>query len=89
MATGATRSSVYQLILKEAARLTIVGLVIGLVGAIAAGIFMRSLLFGVRSWNASILGSVIAMLVITALLASFVPARRAASVNPVEALREE
>jgi predicted permease len=89
MALGATRGSVYQLILKEAGWLTLIGLVIGLSGSIAAGMFMRSLLFGVRSWDVSILCTVAAVLITSALLASYIPAQRAASVDPVEALRAE
>lgn len=89
MALGATRSSVYQLILKEAGEFILIGLIIGVSGSIAAGIFMRSLLFGVRSWDVSILAAVAIVLVGAALLASYFPARRAASVNPVEALRAE
>jgi macrolide transport system ATP-binding/permease protein len=89
MALGATRGSVYQLILKEAGWLTLIGLVIGVSGSIAAGMFMQSLLFGVHSWDVSILGAVAAVLTISALLASYIPARRAACVNPVEALRAE
>jgi macrolide transport system ATP-binding/permease protein len=89
MALGATRGSVYQLILKEAGRLILIGFVTGLSGAIAAGVFMSSLLFGVRPWDVSILSSVAALLITSALLASYVPARRAASIDPAEALRAE
>jgi ABC-type lipoprotein release transport system permease subunit len=50
---------------------------------------MRDLLFGVRSWDVATLASVAAILAAAALMASFLPARRAASVNPVDALRSE
>jgi ABC-type lipoprotein release transport system permease subunit len=50
---------------------------------------MRNLLFGVRAWDAPTLSAVAAVLAIAALLASFLPARRAASVSPAEALRAE
>ncbi len=89
MALGAQRSSVYQLILKEAGLLTVIGIVAGLVCAVGAAAFMGKLLFGVRSWDIPTLVSVAMLLGLSALLASFIPARRAASVNPVEALRAE
>jgi ABC-type lipoprotein release transport system permease subunit len=50
---------------------------------------MRKLLFGVQAWDATTLVSVAALLAVSALLASFIPARRAASVNPTDALRAE
>jgi ABC-type lipoprotein release transport system permease subunit len=50
---------------------------------------MRSLLFGVRSWDPLTIGGVAAVLTGSALVASYVPARRAASVSPMEALRAE
>ena len=89
MALGAQRSSVYQLILKEAGLLTFLGVVAGLACAIGAAAFMGKLLFGVRSWDIPTLASVAMLLGLSALVASFIPARRAASVNPVEALRAE
>jgi ABC-type antimicrobial peptide transport system permease subunit len=89
MALGAQRSSVYQLILKEAALLTAVGIIIGLVFSAAATTLLRGLLFEVRSWDVQTLAAVAAVLGIAAVLASYLPARRAASANPVEALRAE
>ena len=89
MALGAQQSSVYRMILKEAGRLTGVGIVAGLVSSIAAGTLMRKLLFGIHTWDMSTLAAVAILLGASALLASYFPARRAASVNPVEALRAE
>jgi macrolide transport system ATP-binding/permease protein len=89
MALGAQRSSVYQLVLGEAARLIAVGIILGLVGAVGVATLMGNLLFGVHAWDAWTLSSVAAVLAFSALLASYFPARRAASVNPTEALRAE
>jgi len=89
MALGAQQSSVYRMILKEAGRLTGVGIVAGLVSSIAAATLMRKLLFGIHTWDMSTLAAVAVVLGASALLASYFPARRAASVNPVEALRAE
>jgi macrolide transport system ATP-binding/permease protein len=89
MALGARRSSVYRLILKEAGRLTAIGIVAGLVSSVAATTLMGTLLFEVRSWDVPTLAAVAAILTIFALLASFVPARRAAAINPTDALRSE
>jgi macrolide transport system ATP-binding/permease protein len=89
MALGAQRNSVYRLVLTEAAWLTAVGIIAGLVCSVAAATLMRSLLFGTQPWDVSTLAAVAVVLVIAALLASYLPARRAASVNPVEALRAE
>jgi ABC-type antimicrobial peptide transport system permease subunit len=75
--------------LKEAGWLTVVGIGIGMALSVAAGTLMQGLLFGVRSWDAGTLAAVAGTLGISALFASFIPARRAASVNPVEALRTE
>jgi macrolide transport system ATP-binding/permease protein len=89
MALGAQRASVYQLILKEAGWLTVFGIAAGLACSIGAGTLIRSLLFGVTAWDVSTLGAVAGLLGVCAMLASYFPARRAASVNPVEALRAE
>lgn len=89
MALGAQRSTVYSLIMREAARLTVAGIGLGLLCAVGAATLMRTLLFGTAAWDATTLASVAALLGACALLASYLPARRAASVNPVEALRAE
>ena len=89
MALGAQRARIYQLILQEAGRLIGIGVAAGLVGAVAAGMLMRSLLFGVRYWDLPTLAMVAVVLSVAALVATYIPARGAASVNPVEALRAE
>ena len=89
MALGAEPRSVRRLILREGARLALVGIAIGLAGAVAAAQAMRGLLFGVRSWDVATLAPVAAILALAALAATFLPARRAAAVNPVDALRSE
>jgi predicted permease len=89
MALGAANRSVYLMILREAGRLVMFGIVLGLAGAIVSATLARKLLFGVSTWDVQTLVSMAATLALAAALASFVPARRAASVNPVEALRAE
>ena len=89
MALGAQRSSVYAMVMRQAAWLTTIGIVIGLACALGASISMRKLLFGVQAWDASTLAIVSVVLGAASLVASFLPAHRAASVNPTEALRAE
>ena len=89
MALGAQPATVYRLVLKEAGRLAAAGIVIGLACAVAAATLMRGMLFGVRSWDISVLAAVAVVLGLSSLLASYVPARRAASLDPVEVLRAE
>jgi predicted permease len=89
MALGAQRRSVYELILKEAGWLAGIGICAGLLCSIAAASLMGSLLFGVRAWDAGTLAAVSIVLALSALLASYIPARRAARVDPMVALRYE
>ncbi len=89
MALGAQRGSVYQLIMKEASWLIGVGIVVGLVGSLGAATLIRGLLFGVSSWDGMTLIAVSAVLGVSALTASYFPARRAAGVEPSVALRYE
>jgi macrolide transport system ATP-binding/permease protein len=89
MALGARRGSVYRLILSEAGRLIGVGTGLGLVCSVAAATMIRGLLFGVSAWDIPTLAAVAAVIGVSAVVASYIPARRAASVNPVDALRAE
>jgi predicted permease len=89
MALGAARASVYQLVLREAGTLIAIGVAGGLAASIGAAILMRKLLFGVAAWDVPTLLGVAALLAASAFLASYLPARRAASVSPAEALRTE
>jgi len=89
IALGAQRTAIYQLILKEATWLALIGTSVGIVCAIAAATLARHLLFGVGPWDLPTV-AVVGIVVVTAtLVASYVPARRAASVDPVTALRAE
>jgi macrolide transport system ATP-binding/permease protein len=89
MALGAQRSSVYQLIMTEAGWLVGAGIAAGLLCSIAAATLIRGLLFGVRTWDAATLAAVSAVLASAAMLASYIPARRAAQIDPMVALRYE
>ncbi len=89
MALGAPRSSVYRLVLQEAGGLAAVGVVAGVVCSIGAAALLRGLLFAVEYWDLPTLFAVAVVLGCSALVASYLPARRAASVNPLDALRAE
>jgi predicted permease len=89
MALGAQRGAVYRLVLGEAGRLTAAGIGAGLAGAIGTGLLMRTLLFETAAWDPQVLGAVAAILALAALLASYIPARRAASVDPIVVLRAD
>jgi macrolide transport system ATP-binding/permease protein len=89
MALGAQRSSVYRLIMTEAGWLTAIGITLGIICSLGATTLLRGLLFNVRSWDVSTLITVSVVLGVSALLACYIPARRAAEVDPMVALRYE
>ena len=89
MALGAERGAVYRMILGEAGTLTVAGIVAGLIGAAGAVWLMKKMLYGIKVSDASMGLMVALVLGAAALFASWLPARKAASVSPVEALRVE
>ena len=89
IALGAQRGAVYKMILREAGWLAVAGIGAGLVCAVGAATLMRKMLYGTQTWDVPTLVGVAVVLTVAALVASFIPARRAASVDPVEALRME
>jgi putative ABC transport system permease protein len=89
MALGAKRADVFRLVVEGGARLAFVGVAIGTVGALAATRVLGTLLYGVSPTDPQVFVAMAAVLLVTALVASYVPARRAASLDPVTALRKE
>jgi len=89
MALGADRSSVLRLVVGEGLKLTLVGITIGIGGALVLTRFLASLLYGVKSTDPLTFISVSLILTTVASLASYFPARRATKVDPMVALRHE
>ncbi len=89
MALGATRRDIRILVLREAGTLLAIGLAIGIVLAIAAATFARSLLFGLQPSDPVTIATAALGLAAVAAAASLIPAHRAATLDPVTALREE
>jgi putative ABC transport system permease protein len=87
IALGAQRSGVVQLVLTSAAKLTLVGCALGILGALAASHFIRSFLFQVGPTDPFIYASAALIMFLMAILACVLPATRAASADPIEALR--
>jgi putative ABC transport system permease protein len=89
IALGASRSNVTGLIIKEGSILALIGLGLGIGGAVLVGRTMQSTLYGVGALDFFVIASVAAVLFATALLASYLPARRASGIDPMQALRTE
>jgi putative ABC transport system permease protein len=87
VALGATRGSVLRLVVGQGIWLAVVGGGLGLVGALVATRVLGSLLYGVAPSDPVTLVSIVAVLSAAVIVASWIPARRAAGVHPVEALR--
>lgn len=89
IALGADRTRVFRHFLARAARLFGPGLAVGLLGAVAASLMTRSMVFGVSATNPAYIAAAVAALVAVTLIAIAIPVRRATRVNPVEALKAE
>ena len=89
MALGADRSSVVAMVLRGAFWQVGIGLGLGIPAAIGAGYLMASQLFGVKPWNPLLLAGATMLLGLAALCAAVIPARRAATIDPMQALRSE
>jgi len=88
VALGAGRSEVYRLVVGHGMTFAGIGLLIGIAGALALTRFMSGILFGVSATDPLAFAVVPLILIVTALLASYLPARRAARIDPVRVLRE-
>ena len=89
MALGAAQSAIFRLVVGQAMTLVGISLALGLIGAFGATHLLNSLLYGVRSWDPLTFVAIVFLISIVAFLAAWLPARRAARVDPVVALRTE
>jgi ABC-type antimicrobial peptide transport system permease subunit len=89
MALGATRLSVVAMVLRGALLQVVLGLALGIPAALFAGHLMASQLYGVSAYDPLALAGSTLVLALCAAVAVFIPARRAASIEPMQALRSE
>jgi ABC-type antimicrobial peptide transport system permease subunit len=89
MALGAQRGNVLQMVLSQGLRLIVPGVAIGIAAALLVSYLIRSMLFGIHSWDPAIFVAVTAILAMVTLAASYVPARAATKVDSMVALRYE
>jgi putative ABC transport system permease protein len=89
MSLGASRSRVLGGILREGMLLALAGAAIGIAGALAAGRVMESLLHEIEPRDPAVFAATAALLAVVTLLACYIPARRAAHLDPTRALRHE
>lgn len=88
MALGSTAREVFSLVVGDGAKILGAGLALGLAGAYFAGRAMQSILYGVRPMDPAVLAAVAGTMTLVAVVATLIPARRAAAVNPTPALND-
>jgi ABC-type antimicrobial peptide transport system permease subunit len=89
MALGAGPGRVLRMVVGEASLITLTGVLAGVAGALAVSRVVASMLYGLKAWDPATLAEAAALLILVALGASWIPARRAAGVDPMRALRHE
>jgi putative ABC transport system permease protein len=89
IALGAQRSAVLRLVIAQGVRLALIGVAVGLAGSLAGARLLEGLLFGVRARDPLTFGGVPILLLLVAVIACYLPARRAANVDPAVALRAD
>jgi ABC-type antimicrobial peptide transport system permease subunit len=89
MALGARQDQLLLMVLSESVRTLAIGLTIGVAGALTVARLVRSLLFGIGPADPLTLSLMAAILLLAALIASYVPARRAVKIDPMVVLRDE
>jgi predicted permease len=89
LALGATSGGLRAMVMRQVAKIALIGIPIGLALGVAFGQAAKSLLFGLSGYDPYVLGGAVAVLATVVLVAGYLPARRASSVTPMEALREE
>jgi ABC-type antimicrobial peptide transport system permease subunit len=89
MALGATSSVVRRQVVSQGAKVVLIGVVIGVVVALATTRLMGALLFGIKAVDPIVFAAMSVMMIAIGMLASYMPARRASSVDPIVSLRSD
>ena len=89
MVFGAPRATILQMVVGEGVRLSALGMIVGLAGALAITRVMASLLVGVNPTDPATFAGIAVLFAVVALLAAWVPARRASRLDPISAIRDE
>ena len=89
MALGAHAGNILSLVLRRGMKLTLIGMALGLIGAVASTRLLRDMLFGIKPFDPLTFAAMTLLLISISLVACFVPARRATKVDPMNVLRNE